>query len=286
VSTFATALSQATARLRHRASARADAVLLLEHATGQSRAWIAAYGETALSANAEAEFASLCERRDTGVPVAYLVGSAGFYGYEFVVDESVLIPRPETEHLIDDAIAFIGDAPSAVLDVGTGSGAIACTIAARTNARVDATDISRDALQTAVANAQRLGVGDRCRFHHGDLTVPVDGHRYDVVIANLPYVPSGDVPMRPDPIAFEPRVALDGGPDGLSYYRRLVARLPALVRSRALVLLEAAPPTIQALRELVQGSLTGFTIAALKDYAGLDRYVRAYRGSVPGPSER
>lgn len=286
MTTFATALSEATARLRHRESARADAVLLLEHATGQTRAWMAAYGENTLSANAEAEFASLCERRNTGMPAAYLVGSAGFYGHEFVVNESVLIPRPETEHLIDEAIAFIGDARSAVLDVGTGSGAIACTIAARTNARVDATDISRDALQTAIANARRLDVGDRCRFRHGDLTEPVDGHRYDVVVANLPYVPSGDVPMRPDPIAFEPRVALDGGPDGLTHYRRLVERLPVLLNSRALVLLEAAPQTIQALRELVQGSLTDFTVAAFKDYAGLDRYVRADRGSAPVPSER
>ena len=132
MTTLATALSEATARLRDRESARADALLLLEHALGRSRAWIAAHGETPLSPESESEFRALCERRDTGVPVAYLVRSAGFYGREFVVDESVLIPRPETEHLIDDALAFIGGATAAVLDVGTGSGAIACTIAAHT----------------------------------------------------------------------------------------------------------------------------------------------------------
>jgi release factor glutamine methyltransferase len=277
VSTLATALSEATARLRERESARADALLLLEHALGRSRAWIAAYGETPLSPESESKFRVLCERRDTGVPAAYLVRSAGFYGREFLVDESVLIPRPETEHLIDEALAFIGGATAAVLDVGTGSGAIACTIAAQTNARVDATDISIAALEVARRNAARLEVADRCRFHHGDLAEPVKHACFDLVMANLPYIPTKDVPERPDPIAFEPRVALDGGSDGLDCYRRLLADLPAILNPRALVLLEAAPPTIGGLSELVRSSLPGFAISVHRDYAGLDRYVRAAR---------
>jgi release factor glutamine methyltransferase len=277
VTTVAAALSEATARLRERDSARADALLLLEHAVGRSRAWIAAYGETALSPESASTFSALCERRDTGIPAAYLVGSAGFYGREFVVDESVMIPRPETEHLIDEALAFIGDAAAAVLDVGTGSGAIACTIAARTNARVDATDISLAALEVAKTNASCLEVTDRCRFHHGDLTEPVKHASFDLVLANLPYIPTRDVPERPNPIAFEPRVALDGGADGLVCYRRLLADLFAMLNARALVLLEAAPPTIGGLSELARSSLPGFTISVHRDYAGLDRYVRARR---------
>lgn len=277
MTTVANALSDATARLRERESARADALLLLSYALGRSRAWIAAYGETALSSESESEFRALCEQRDTGMPVAYLVRSAGFYGREFAVDESVLIPRPETEHLIDEALAFIGDARAAVLDVGTGSGAIACTIAARTNARVDATDISIAALDVARSNAARLGVTDRCRFHHCDLAEAVRDASFDLVLANLPYVPTRDVPERPDSIAFEPRVALDGGADGLACYRRLLGDLPAMLNARALVLLEAAPPTIGGLCELARSSLPGFAISAHRDYAGLDRYVRAGR---------
>jgi release factor glutamine methyltransferase len=277
VTSVGAALSDATARLRERESARADALLLLEYALGRTRAWIAAYPETVLSPESEAEFRALCERRDTGTPAAYLVRSAGFYGREFVVNENVLIPRPETEHLIDEAIAFIGEAPAAVLDVGTGSGAIACTIAARTNARVDATDSSISALDIARTNAARLEVADRCRFHHGDLAEPVRHASFDVVLANLPYIPTQDVPLRPDPIAFEPRVALDGGADGLLHYRRLLAELPALLHARALVLLEGAPPTIGGLSELARASLPGFAISVHRDYAGLDRYVRAER---------
>ncbi|HEY6486503.1 MAG TPA: peptide chain release factor N(5)-glutamine methyltransferase [Candidatus Cybelea sp.] len=277
MTTIAAALSDATARLRARESARADALLLLEYALGRTRAWIAAYGETALSPESEAEFRALCERRDTGAPAAYLVRSAGFYGREFVVNESVLIPRPETEHLVDEAIAFVGEAPAAALDVGTGSGAIACTIAARTSARVDATDISIPALDVARANAARLEVADRCRFHHGDLAEPVKHSSFDVVLANLPYIPTPDVPQRPDPIAFEPRVALDGGADGLVCYRRLLAELPAMLNARALVLLEGAPPTIGGLSELARAALPGFAISVHRDYAGLDRYVRAER---------
>jgi release factor glutamine methyltransferase len=277
VTTVAAALSDATARLRERESARADALLLLEHALGRSRAWIAAHGETALSPGPASTFRALCEQRDSGIPSAYLVGSAGFYGREFLVDERVMIPRPETEHLVDEALAFIGDAAAAVLDVGTGSGAIACTIAARTNSRVDATDISIAALEVATTNALRLEVTDRCRFHHGDLAEPVKHASFDLVLANLPYIPTRDVPERPNPIAFEPRVALDGGADGLVYYRRLLADLSAMLNARALVLLEAAPPTIGGLSELARSSLPGFAISVHRDYAGLDRYVRAGR---------
>jgi release factor glutamine methyltransferase len=277
VISVAEALSGATKRLRQRESARADALLFLEYALGRPRAWIAAYGETPLSPDALATFQTMCARRDAGTPAAYVVGSAGFYGREFVVNESVLIPRSETEHLVDDAIAFIGDARARVLDVGTGSGAIACTIAARTNAWVDATDISTAALEVATRNAARLGVAERCRFHHGDLAEPVKHATFDVLIANLPYVPSRDVPRRPDPIAFEPRLALDGGVDGLACYRRLAGDLPALLEARALGLFEAAPPTVAGLGELLASTLRGFAISVHRDYAGLERYVRAER---------
>lgn len=243
---------------------------------GRGREWLVAHGETEPSIEDATRFDVLCARRRTGVPVAYLLGTAEFYGREFAVNERVLVPRPETEHLVDEAIRFIRG-PMHVLDVGTGCGAIACTIAAETNAIADATDISGSAIELAIENARRLGVADRCRFQEGDLADPVRGQRFDVVVANLPYIPTADLPKSPEPASFEPREALDGGPDGLTLYRRLLPQLPPLVNENCLILLESAPPTILKLREIVHSTFPHFTISVVPDYSGLARYVRAER---------
>lgn len=261
-------------------SPRADAMLLLEHALARPRSWMAAYGEELVSTDAAAAFRSSCEQRNAGMPAAYIVGSVGFYGREFGVNPSVLVPRPETEHLVDEAIAFLrkrDDAGKAVLDVGAGSGALACTIAAETGAELYGTDVSAAAIEIATENARRLGVAARCSFHQGDLTEPVGGRRFDLVVANLPYIPTADLPQPPDPVSFEPRVALDGGPDGLSVYRRLLPPLPQLLNPNAMVLVEAAPPTIAGLANLVRAALPNFAISVHNDYAGLARYVKAER---------
>ncbi len=249
---------------------------MLAHVLGRAREWIVAHGEARLSEADFALFIDVCARRRLGEPVAYITGSTWFDGREFIVDESVLIPRPETEHLVDEAVTFLRGLGSVgrVLDVGTGSGAIACTIAAETSAVVHATDISPEAVAIATRNADRLGVGDRCRFLEGDLATPVEGERYDVVVANLPYVPTVDLPAAPDPTSFEPGVALDGGPDGLTVYRAFFPGIADLVTARAIVLLEAAPPTIDRLMELTQASLPGFVVSIGNDYAGLARYVK------------
>lgn len=255
-------------------SARADAALLLAHALGRRREWIVAHPDAVASPEETARFEMLCMRRREGVPIAYLVGSAHFYGREFCIDDSVLIPRPETEHLVDEALRFI-EGPARVLDVGTGCGAIACTLAAETRARVDATDRSPGAISIARENARRLGVADRCTFFEGDLAQPVTGNRYGVIIANLPYIPSGDLPRAPDPVSYEPRAALDGGRDGLALYRRLAPLLPPLIERTGLVLLEAAPPTIARLAEIACAALPTFSVTVEADYAGLARYVKA-----------
>ncbi len=259
--------------------ARADALILLEHVLGRAREWIAAHDDSGISEKHFDLFVDLCKRRRRGEPVPYITGSAWFYGRGFVVDESVLIPRPETEHLVDEAVDFVRRRPRVcrVLDVGTGSGAIACSIAAETTALVEGTDLSAESVSIARFNAARLGVSDRCRFHRGDLTAPVSNRRFDLVVANLPYVPSADLPQAPDPASFEPRIALDGGPDGLTVYRVLLPGIAHLVAANALALFEAAPPTIDALRELTQTSLPNFTLSIGRDYAGDARYVKALR---------
>ncbi len=213
------------------------------------------------------------------MPVAYIIGSWWFYGREFLVTQDVLVPRPETERLIEDAITYVrsraAGVPPRVLDVGTGSGAIACTMAVEiADALVNATEISAKALAVARQNAQRLGVSNRCTFFEGDLTQPVSRERYDCVIANLPYVPTAQLPPAPDPVSFEPAIAVDGGVDGLDVYRRLLPQLPRLLNSDALVLLEAAPATVKGLRDLASEAFTSAGVAIVRDYAGLERYVR------------
>ncbi len=251
-------------------------MILLEHVIGRAREWIVAHGDAQLSEADLTLFIDVCERRREGEPVAYITGSAWFYGREFIVNNSVLIPRRETEHLVDEAVGFLRGLAMAgrVLDVGTGSGAIACSIAAETNALVDATDLSAEAITIAALNAARLGVGDRCRFVCGGLAATVLGERYDAVVANLPYVPTADLLPAPDPTSFEPRIALDGGPDGLTVYRALLPGIADLVTANAVVLLEAAPPTIDNLMELARVSLPNFTMSIGRDYAGLARYVK------------
>jgi release factor glutamine methyltransferase len=272
------ALRSATAALStSSASARADALLLLARIARRSREWIVANPNALLTAEQIADFTAACTRRRHGVPIAYLLRSAGFYGRGFLVDESVLVPRPETEHLVDEALRFINAGDRAqVLDVGTGCGPIACTIAAESAAHVDATDISADALTIARKNATHCGVADRCRFHHGDLAEPVAGSRYDMIVANLPYIPTADLPTPPSAASFEPKLALDGGRDGLALYRRLMPQIKPLMKPRALLLLEAAPPTIEKLKELVGSALPNFAISVGHDYAGLARYVKAW----------
>ncbi len=254
-------------------------MLLLARVLGRERAWIAAHGDAAACAEETQAFVELCKRRGAGVPIAYLLGEAEFYHHSFIVNEAVLVPRPETEHLVDDAIGFIRGTRR-VLDVGTGCGAIACAIAAKTQAHVDGTDSSRAAIDIAKENAGRLRLADRCRFHHGNLAEPVRDERFGVIVANLPYIPTDDLPKPPDPASFEPRAALDGGPDGLRLYRELLPQLPPLLDEDSLVLLEAAPPTIHALAMMVRATLPHFTIAVVPDYAGQLRYVRA-QSSVP-----
>jgi release factor glutamine methyltransferase len=276
VTTAAAALAEGTARLRACSDApRSDALTLLEATLRKPRAWIAAFGEHPLSAEDAAAFQALCDRRASGFPTAYVLGRAGFYGREFSVDQRVLVPRPESEHLVDEAIAFLGDRESEVLDVGTGSGAIACSIAAATRAMVYASDISEGAILVANENVRRLHLEQRCRVARGDLLGPFAGRRFDLVVANLPYVPTADLPRAPDPVSFEPRIALDGGSDGLRVYRGLLEALPAVLKPKALILLEAAPPTIDALQHLVRERFPQARVEVRRDYAGLERYVKA-----------
>lgn len=257
-------------------SPRLDAQLLLAHVVGRGKEWLVAHSDDALTEVQRTEFDALCAQRATGKPLAYILGSAWFYGREFLVNEDVLVPRPETEHLVDDAIAHLRDIPDArVLDVGTGSGAIACTLAADVrHARVDAVDVSAPALRVARENASRLGVDARVAFFESDLLAAIPHERaYDVVVANLPYVPTDEVEPAPASVSFEPRLALDGGRDGLDAYRRLLPQLPGRLRAGAVVLLEAAPALMDGLSLLVRAAFPQSSVSVRGDYGRRERYV-------------
>ncbi|HVA37101.1 MAG TPA: peptide chain release factor N(5)-glutamine methyltransferase [Candidatus Dormibacteraeota bacterium] len=279
--TVAEAIARASERLRRRSDTPLlDAQLLMARVLERDRPWLIAHGDSPLPPEEHAQFERVLVRREEGVPVAYLIESAGFYGREFRVREGVLVPRPETEHLIERALAEIDRLAERgrranVLDVGTGSGAIAVTVACeRPDVRVVATDRSSAAVSAARANAERHGVAERVLVLHGELHEPALPYApFDVVLGNLPYVPTADLPRRPEPAAYEPRLALDGGSDGLDVYRWLVPALPAILSAGGVVLMEAAPPTIEGLAGLARASFPDAAVEIVTDYGGRARVV-------------
>lgn len=273
-------LAAARARFAERSTSPGlDAQLLMAHVLNESRAHVIAHPERDLTPAQEARFAEMVERRAAGEPMAYILGQRAFYDLSFDVTPAVLIPRPETETLVELAIA----APqtqrrgAVIVDVGTGSGAIAITVAAHCpQADVHALDISADALAVARRNAARNGV--TVSFHHGDLLAPIADARLtvDVLLANLPYIDSGVLPGL-DVSRYEPALALDGGPDGLDIVRRLLAQAPHVLAPDALVLLEIGADQGERACELARAALPDAQVDVVKDLAGLDRVVRAVR---------
>lgn len=258
-----------------------DAAILLALVLDLPRTALLAYPETPLSAEQRARFAALVARRAAGEPVAYLTGRRAFYDREFLVTPDVLIPRPETEHLIEAALNWArGRADRGgglrVADIGTGSGAIAVTLAAHLpDARLYAIDCSPAALEVARQNAARAGVIGRITFHQGDLLRPLldVGERVDLIAANLPYIPSADL----DTLAVarhEPRLALDSGSDGLDAVRRLLAQAPDALVASGLALLEIGAGQGKVVTALAREQFPSGAISILADYAGHDRLLR------------
>jgi release factor glutamine methyltransferase len=276
--TVGEALRTATERLRRgSASARTDASRLLEAVLGRDAGWLLAHANDELEPLERERFEAALARRDHGEPVAYIVGSAGFFGRTFAITPDVLVPRPETEHLVELALDRLRLRPRPwFCDVGTGSGILAITLACELpGAGGVAVDVSPAALAVARKNAATLRVADRIDFRTGDLLEPaVPAGPFDCIVANLPYVPSAQIAVAPDPTSFEPRLALDGGPDGLDLYRRLLASVPALLRPGGTAFFEAAPETGATLAALAAAACgPAATVAIHRDYAGLERTV-------------
>jgi release factor glutamine methyltransferase len=252
-----------------------DADVLLAHALGVPKEALVAHPEVELTSDEGSRFDVLLAKRAGGVPVAYLRGFKEFYGLRFAVDPRVLIPRPETEVLVDAVRAYAADRALTVVDLGTGSGAIAIALAVTApRLRLIAIDISATALVVARANADAHGVNVDLR--QGDLLAPVT-ERVDVVAANLPYLRDDDLEQlagERTSLAFEPRVATVAGPDGLALVRRAIADLPRILAPDGAAFFECDPPQVGSITALLAPLGRADT---LMDLAGLDRVVRLRR---------
>jgi release factor glutamine methyltransferase len=277
--TVGAALAFGSERLRSSDSARFDAHVLLAALLRRNTAWLFAHADEPLEEALHVHFLQALERRATGEPVAYILGEAGFYGRRFAVTPDVLVPRPESELLVTCALAELRTLPvqaPRLCDVGTGSGILATTLAAEIpGARVTAVDVSAAALAIAAANARAQRVEARIAFVLGDIFAGLpEGARFDGIVANLPYVRANDFAPAPDPTSFEPRLALDGGPDGLVLYRRLLASAPKVLAPRGWLLMEAGPDTVPALAALARRSFRrSASVWIERDYARLERVV-------------
>ncbi|CAG0973644.1 partial cobalt-precorrin-6B (C15)-methyltransferase, partial [Rhodocyclaceae bacterium] len=216
----------------------AEARLLLGEVLGRNHAWLEAHRDDPLDAAAAERYAALVARRAAGEPVAYLLGRREFYGRDFAVSPAVLIPRPETERLVEVALASVAAVPSPrILDLGTGSGCIAVTLALELPAAdVTAIDISEAALTTARENAERLGAKLRCL--RSEWLDALAGERFDLIVSNPPYIAIGDRHLFEGDLRFEPAVALACGHDGLDAIRRILAAAPAHLEAGGMLHLE------------------------------------------------
>lgn len=225
-----------------------EARLLLAEATGFSEASVLAHPERELPAEAEARFREFAARRARGEPIAYVLGVKEFYGLPLAVNPAVLIPRPETELLVELALAL---QPAAVLDLGTGCGAIALAVKRNLpEARVVAVERSAAALAVAQRNALKLGL--ELEFRHGPWFAPVAGERFDLVLSNPPYVSEGDPHLLEGDVRFEPRSALVAGPDGLDSIREIIKGTPVHLLPGGRILLEHGLGQDAAVRTLLE----------------------------------
>lgn len=257
-------------------SSRLDAELLLGKALGCERVDLYVNPSRPLTTDERAAYRGFIQRRLAGEPVAYITGTKSFRYLTLSVTSAVLVPRPESELLVEAALKFAGGTPIVAADIGTGSGAIAVSIAKEiAGSTVYATDASKAALEVANANAEAAGVAERIRLFCGDLFDPLPGDlvgKLDLVVSNPPYVAADEFEILPREVAsFEPRVALDGGPDGTDFHQRLVAGTPELLRDGGMLVMEIGAKQGMIVSDMMAGRFEDVVVH--KDLAGLDRVV-------------
>jgi release factor glutamine methyltransferase len=264
------------------ASARLDAEQLAARSFRRTRVELYMHFDQPLGERELADYRGLVERRLAGEPVAYILGRKEFWSLDLEVGPAVLVPRPETETLVEQALALLGplassQRPLRVADVGTGAGAIALALKRELPAaEVVAVDVSPAALSVARANAERLGLD--IVFAEGDLGAPLTAlGPFALIVSNPPYIPSGDIDGLPAEVRCEPRLALDGGADGLALVRRLAVEATALLGPGAALALEIGAGPAEAARAILRDN--GYAdVGTRQDIAGIERVVFGHRG--------
>lgn len=256
-------------------SPRLDAEVLLSHVLGKARIYLYVHFDEPLEAAELAQYREYIRQRVARQPVAYIIGQREFMGLTFKVTPAVLVPQPDTEVLVQAALDRLQATPTArVADIGTGSGAIVLSLLYyMKQLRAAAVDISLAALKVAAANAAALGVADRATFYEGDLLAPLAGETFMAIVSNPPYIPTADIAgLAPEVRSAEPMGALDGGADGLAFYRRLVAEAPSLLLPGGFLAVEVGVHEAQPVAEMAAQTVYSRT-EILKDLAGIDRVV-------------
>ncbi len=257
---------------------RLNAEHLLARALGLKRMELYLQFDRPLGEQERAPLRDMVKRRGAREPLQHILGTAEFHGRTFACDRRALIPRPETEQLVEIALDLARALPApAILDAGTGSGVIAITLAIELHsAELHATDTSPEALALAAENAARHAPGDRVAFSRADL-LPETGGPFALIVANLPYIPSPEIPGLPPEVAHDPASSLDGGPDGLDIIRRLIERAPARLSPGGALLLEIGLGQADAVAGLLEASKFR-DISIRADYQGIPRFAVGIHG--------
>jgi release factor glutamine methyltransferase len=250
-----------------------ESELLLRHTLSINRTRLYSDLDYELSRTHEEAFLNLIERRLQGEPSAYIIGKRGFYGLDFYVDRNVLIPRPESELLVEKAVKLAqNNLISTIAEIGTGCGAIAISLAKNLpGARIYATDISVTALEVARSNCRRYGVLDSVCLLQGDMLDPLS-EPVDLIIANLPYVREAEL-LLAGPLSFEPTLALNGGPDGIAVIKRLCLQAGNKLLPGGYLLLEIGQGQEKTVTDLLQRLFPSAQIEIIPDYAGIERVI-------------
>nr|WP_092070688.1 peptide chain release factor N(5)-glutamine methyltransferase [Dendrosporobacter quercicolus]NSL48341.1 peptide chain release factor N(5)-glutamine methyltransferase [Dendrosporobacter quercicolus DSM 1736]SDM13695.1 release factor glutamine methyltransferase [Dendrosporobacter quercicolus] len=254
---------------------RLDAEVLLSHILGMERIQLYVHFEQPLQQHELAEFRAAVKKRATRIPVAYITGCKEFMGLNFTVAPEVLIPRPDTEILVEASLERLNNIGQPhILDIGTGSGAIIISLLARLPAACGAAvDISDKALAVAGGNAAKHQVGDRLTLHRGDVYQPVAGQTYHAILSNPPYIPDSDIAGLAPEVRQEPLVALAGGQDGLSFYRRLIRDADEFLKPGGFIALEVGIHQACPVASLADALPQLKPEAVIKDYGGVERVV-------------